>query len=208
VIIAVLTASLVVLVAVPAVRRLRPALRTHPSDDERDRHPREAISDYASALDAIARQVRSGSTLTGAIVDEVGGLAPFDTLVDRLATGSSLTQALTAIEPNSPDIALTAQALSATAHLGGPIAATLDEAAAVLRERAAARAERRVQAAQAILSARVLTIVPLGFAGWSAIAGQRVRDVYLSTAGGICALCGLTLNLAGWRWMKKIVGPA
>jgi tight adherence protein B len=207
-IIAVLTAALVVLFAAPAARRLRPALRPRPSEYERDRHPREATSDCASVLDAIARQVRSGSTLTGAIIDEVGGLAPFDALVDRLAAGSSLTQALATIEPNDPDLALTTQALSATAHLGGPIAATLDEAAAVLRERAAARAERRVQAAQAILSARVLTIVPLGFAGWSAIAGQRIRDVYLSTAGGICALCGLTLNLAGWRWMKKIVGPS
>ncbi len=112
------------------------------------------------------------------------------------------------IEPRDSDLALTVQALSAASHLGGPIAATLDEAAAVLRERAAARAERRAHAAQARLSARVLTIVPVGFAGWSVVASQRTRDVYLSSAaGGLCALCGLALNFAGWRWMHRIIDP-
>ena len=100
------------------------------------------------------------------------------------------------------------QALSATAHLGGPIAATLDGGAAVLRERAAARAERRAHASQARLSARVLTIVPLAFAAWSALASQRTRDIYVTTrAGGVCAVCGLALNLVGWRWIKRIIGP-
>ena len=105
-------------------------------------------------------------------------------------------------------VALTVQALAATAHLGGPIAATLDEAAAVLRERAAAHAERQAHGAQSRLSARVLTVVPVGFALWSAVASQRTRDVYVATtAGGICALCGIALNLAGWLWMRRIIGP-
>ena len=107
------------------------------------------------------------------------------------------------------DSALTLQALSATSHLGGPIAATLDEAAAVLRGRVAARAERWAHGAQARLSARVLTIVPLGFALWSATTSQRTRDVYTSTAAGaVCAICGLALNLIGWRWMRRIIGPS
>ena len=41
----------------------------------------------AAVLDAIARQVRSGSTLTGAIVEEVGGCTPFDGMLDQLAAG-------------------------------------------------------------------------------------------------------------------------
>jgi Flp pilus assembly protein TadB len=60
--------------------------------------------------------------------------------------------------------------------------------------------------AQARLSARVLTVVPLGFAAWSAFGSQRTREVYVGTlAGGACALLGLLLNLTGWRWMKRIV---
>jgi hypothetical protein len=51
-----------------------------------------------------------------------------------------------------------------------------------------------------------LTIVPLGFAVWSAVASQRTRDVYVTTvAGALCAAAGLALNLIGWQWMKRIV---
>ncbi len=164
------------------------------------------IVDYPGMLDAIARRVRSGSSLTTAVVEEIDRSSPLGEVVDRLATGGALSDAFTDIDAKDSDLALTVQVLSATAHLGGPIAATLDEAAAVLRERAAARAERRAHSAQARLSARVLTVVPLGFATWSTFASQRTRDVYLATAvGGICALCGLGLNLVGWRWMKRIV---
>ena len=61
---------------------------------------------------------------------------------------------------------------------------------------------------QARLSARVLTIVPLGFASWSAVASDSTRDIYVSTlAGGICASSGLALNVLGWQWMKRIIGP-
>jgi Flp pilus assembly protein TadB len=116
---------------------------------------------------------------------------------------------LKAVDTDHGDLALTVQALSAAAHLGGPVAATLDEAAAVLRERAAARAGRRAHGSQARISARVLTVVPMGFAVWSAAASQRTRDVYISSAaGGVCAICGLALNLVGWRWMRRIIGPA
>jgi Flp pilus assembly protein TadB len=119
-----------------------------------------------------------------------------------------LTEALDELDSNHPDVALAAQALSACAHLGGPVAATLDEAATVLRERAAARAERVAHSSQTRLSARVLTVVPLGFALWSAIVSQRTRDVYLSSgAGTMCAACGLALNLIGWRWMKRTITP-
>ena len=206
-IIALLAGCLVVLIAAPA-RRLRPVFSRLQPEADRGRQFGQS-SDYASLLDAVARQVRGGNTLASAIVDEVAGFAGFHAVAERLTTGSSLTQALAAIEPRDADAALTVQALSATGHLGGPIAATLDEAAGVLRERAAARAERWAHGAQARLSARVLTVVPLGFAGWSAVAGQRTRGVYLSSvAGGTCALLGLLLNLVGWQWMKKIIGPA
>ncbi len=206
---ALLAGSLIGLIAVPAARWLRPASRHVRSATTRRRPEAEPIDDYAALLDALARQVRSGSTLASAIVDLVDGFPMFAEIPRRLDAGTSLARALEGVEPRDADSALTLQALSATSHLGGPIAATLDEAAAVLRGRAAARAERWAHGAQARLSARVLTIVPLGFAGWSALASQRTRAVYLSSsAGGVCALLGLVLNLAGWRWMKKLIGPA
>jgi tight adherence protein B len=193
-----------------AGRFLQPAPR-HPSSRPRNRRWRQArhlTADYAPMLDAIARQVRSGSSLTAAIVEEVDGSSPLGAISERLSAGGSVVDVFAEIVPSNADLALAVQALSATAHLGGPIAATLDEAAAVLRERAAARAERRAHGAQARLSARVLTIVPLGFAVWSAVASHSTREIYVSTpAGGICALSGLALNVLGWQWMKRIIGP-
>jgi tight adherence protein B len=201
-------AVLVALIAARAGRHLLPGSRR--IEPRRvARWSRIAIADYPGLLDAIARRVRSGSSLTTAVIEEIDRSSPLGEVVDRLAAGGSLSAALDGVVPTDTDLALTVQVLSATAHLGGPVASTLDEAAAVLRERAAARAERRAHGAQARLSARVLTVVPLGFATWSAVASQRTRDVYLSTvAGGICALCGLALNVVGWRWMKRIVSSA
>jgi Flp pilus assembly protein TadB len=209
VLVGVLVGMLVVLMMAPAASRLRhPPRGARASDCRRHSRLRPPPTDYAALLDAIARQVRSGSSLANAAIDEIDPTSPLVDVVDQVAAGRSFADALAAIAPRQADLALTVQALSATAHLGGPIAATLDEGAAVLRERAAARAERRAHASQARLSARVLTVVPLAFAAWSALASQRTRDIYVTTVtGGVCAVCGLALNLVGWRWIKRIIGP-
>jgi Flp pilus assembly protein TadB len=208
---ALLVAALAALIATPIAGRLLrpgPRLASSPARSRLSRSSRHLGPDYASVLDAIARQVRSGSSLAAAIVDEVEGSPPLGAIADRLTDGGSLGEVLAELVPSDADLALAVQALSATAHLGGPIAATLDEAAAVLRERAAARAERRAHSSQARLSARVLTIVPVGFAAWSAVASHSTREIYVSTfAGGICAFSGLALNVVGWQWMKRIIGP-
>jgi Flp pilus assembly protein TadB len=207
---AVSVSVLALLIALRASNALRPGAR--PLHAQRSRpwsRSRQATPDYASLLDAIARQVRTGSSLTNAALDEIKPFSPLGDVVEQVRSGGSLSEILTTVNTSQPDLALAVQALSAAAHLGGPIAATLDEAASVLRERSAARAERRAHGAQARLSARVLTIVPLAFAVWSAVASERTRDVYVSTAaGGICASCGLALNVLGWRWMKQIIGSA
>jgi Flp pilus assembly protein TadB len=204
--IAALVAVLVVLIVARAGSRLRTSPRR---PTERRRRSPAHPPDYASLLDGIARQVRSGASLTSAAIEEIDRSSPLNPVLERLEIGDSLTDALKAVDTDHGDLALTVQALSAAAHLGGPIAATLDEAAAVLRERAAARAERRAHGSQARISARVLTTVPIAFAVWSATASQRTRDVYISSAAGVvCAICGLALNLVGWRWMRRIIGPA
>src|SRR3954447_22076098 len=187
-------ALLSALLVARATRRLRVTPRPPPPPGYPGRRRRrrrvERNYDYAPMLTAIARQVRSGASLTAALIDETDPSTPFGAIVVRLGDGAPLSEALTAVQSHDAAVALTAQALSACAHLGGPVAATLDEAAAVLRERSAARAERIAQGSQARLSARVLTIVPLAFALWSAVASQRTRDIYLaSAAGAVCAGC-------------------
>src|SRR3954471_1332097 len=203
---AVCAALLSALILARATRRTRvtPRISQPRGRPGRRRRRVERNYDYAPMLTAIARQVRSGASLTAALIDETDPSTPFGATVERLRDGASLTEALTAVESHDAAVALTAQSISACAHLGGPVAATLDEAAAVLRERTSARAERIAHGSQARLSARVLTIVPLGFALWSAIASERTREVYLSSsAGAVCAACALALNLVGWKWMKR-----
>jgi len=208
---AVSAAALVALIAARVSRPLRVAPRRTmppPSGRRRGRRPAPTNEHYAALLTAVARQVRSGASLTSALLDEIDPTIALGDLATRLVAGASLAEALAGFQPDDADAALTVQALSASAHLGGPVAATLDEAAAVLRERAAARAERAAHSSQARLSARVLTIVPVGFALWTAITSQRTRDVYLaSVAGGVCAVCGLLLNVLGWQWMRRTIGP-
>ena len=82
----------------------------------------------------------------------------------------------------------------------------IDAAASVLRERDAVAADARAHSAQARLSARVLTVVPLAFAAWSAATDERVRHTYLATSvGALCIAAGLALNTVGWWWMRRIV---
>jgi tight adherence protein B len=164
--------------------------------------------DCAALLDALSRRVRTGSSLSAALIDEARRGGPFVAIARSVEDGASLADALESVRPVDADTALAVQALRAAAHLGGPVAATLDAAAAVLRERAAARAERAAHSAQARLSARLLTIVPLAFTAWNAISSRATRHLYVTNmAAGACAATGILLNLAGWRWMRRIVGP-
>jgi Flp pilus assembly protein TadB len=78
----------------------------------------------------------------------------------------------------------------------------------MLRERAAVRAEAAAHAAQARLSARVLTVVPIGFAAWSATASHAFRRAVATPAGVTSAALGIVVNLVGWWWMHHIVRRA
>ena len=81
-------------------------------------------------------------------------------------------------------------------------------AAALLRERDTIRAEASAHSAQARLSARVLTAVPLVFASWSTVTSDSFRHSLATPVGSACVALGAVLNLAGWRWMRRVVGGA
>lgn len=214
-IVAALAALLTALLTAALLGRVRPrravviarSLAT-PAPASASGAPRSTSVDHSELLDAVARRVRTGSSLTAAVIDEIDRSPPLRPTAEGLRRGGTLSAALDRVHATDPDVALMVHALSAAARLGGPVAATLDQAASVVRERSAARAERRAHSAQARLSARVMTIVPVAFAGWNVISSETARAVYLtSQAGAAVAVAGVLLNIAGWRWMKKIVGP-
>lgn len=157
---------------------------------------RTTAATWAALLDTTAAEVRSGAALS----------VSWTRAVERHEPDIDPTVAVAARRtPRDADEAVVIQVIGAAVELGGPIAATLDAGAVLLRERMAARADAAAHAAQARLSARVLTAVPVVFAAWSAASSAGFRDALLGGPGTIAACLGAGLNLAGWRWMRHIV---
>jgi Flp pilus assembly protein TadB len=92
------------------------------------------------------------------------------------------------------------------ARVGGSPAAPLDRVAASLRLRAVDRQERLTNAAQAQMSARVLTLVPLAMLMLLLITDPDVRAAVAGPIGGLCVAIGLMLNLVGYAWMRHTIG--
>jgi tight adherence protein B len=94
------------------------------------------------------------------------------------------------------------------ASQGGNISESLDRAATTLRERHAVAQERHAQSAQSRLSARILTVLPIGFGGWTALTTRSVQRFLLTPAGALCLMIGLALNVLGWSLMTRVVRGA
>lgn len=165
-----------------------------------------AISDWC---DDLTRHIRSGSTLHDALLttpNDGPTARATDTLRLRLQRGSSVADAVT--DPHTdPDrnLRLVLQVIAISARLGGSAAAAIDRTGAMLRQRAADHDERQIHAAQARLSAHVLTAVPIAMLGLLAALDDDVRAAIATPIGSMCVLFGLALNTVGWIWMRHIV---
>ena len=153
-------------------------------------------SEWAAFLDTTSTEVRSGSSLIAALAH---ARSRHPTLAARVFSFHGNAD---------PDLAVVAQSVSTALELGGPVAATLHHGAALLRERAAQRAEAMAYSAQARLSAKVLTAVPLVFTAWSAATSATFRRVITGSTGLTAAVAGLACNALGWWWMRHIIARA
>lgn len=205
--------------ALGGVRRL---CRSHEAKRQPD--PLE----LADALERMARLVRSGSSIASALTD-VAGAHPgsvLDAIDRRRRAGIPLPAAVAdlaagAHEPtstvNTPagarqaagaqaDRRLALAVLGAVLDGGGSSANAIDQTAATIRERAAVRADRHAHAAQARLSARIMSALPIGFTSWAILTDDRTARFVLRTpAGLVCLGTGIGLDVLGWRWMRRIV---
>ena len=193
-------------------RRVRPLLPMRGK-----RPPIPTAGEWATVLDAAAAEVRSGASLTTAWQEAQRRHPCVGTVIGAgHRAGTGVRGGVGARGPGTPgvkrrpvvvpaDEAVVVQVLGAAAELGGPVAATLDAGASLLRERVAAREEALAHSAQARLSARVLTAVPVAFAAWSAVGSASFRAAVLTPAGTAAVALGGALNLAGWWWMRRVV---
>ncbi len=168
-----------------------------------------SATNLAGLLDDIARRCGSGDSMATAFVDALktsSVATAFEVAIIALSRGATIDESLAAVAATSADQRLAIHVLQLCAAQGGAVTESLDRAAATLREREAMAAERRAQAAQARLSAHVLTLVPLGFAVWTLATSPTVARFLATQIGLGCVGVGVALNIVGWRLMNRAIG--
>ncbi len=194
-----------------ADRPIRLVGRTQPECARRE--SAEPALDAAAFLDVADRHLRLGSSLRGAIqstVRESRSTALADSLRVLLLhcrTGAPLDdpEVLEDAARRSTDEAFLIRSLVAAAAGGAGASFALQRASWALRERHAIRTERRMFAAQAVFAARVLSWLPVIFGVLMSITNSSVRAAYFGGPIGLfCVVVGVTLNLVGRRWMRRI----
>ena len=168
-----------------------------------------AVTDF---LDAIARDVRSGFSLASSFVqcsdqqlDDNHWSQP---VAQQCLRGVVLADALVecALPTWTPEIRFASRTLAVASAGGAGVAPALEHSASVLREQQGLMLDRDVQAAQAHLSTKVLTWLPIAVFAWIAITDPVARSFLLSTPVGMCCVAtGIALNVSGRKWMSHVV---
>jgi tight adherence protein B len=131
-----------------------------------------------------------------------------DDLRRRLDRGRSVIAAIGSapLSDEGPSLRLALGVIATAAQLGGSPAQAIDRTATTLRQRAADADERTVHAAQARLSAHVLTALPIAMLLLLLVTDSDVRAAATSRLGAACIAVGLSLNMVGSIWMRRIIG--
>ena len=168
-------------------------------------------SSVADFLDAIAREVHSGYSLTLAFVNTAERFPNLAWWTEPIAVqcirGHSLANAIADTTPANwtADIALATRTLSVASNGGYGVANTLEKSASILREREHIAHERQAQTAQIRLSTSVLSWIPLAICAWVITQQSHTRTFLLhSPLGLLCIAVGLLLNIAGRKWIARI----
>ena len=169
------------------------------------------LGSVADFLDAIAREVHSGYSLTLAFVNIAERFPNLAWWTEPIAVhcirGHSLANAIADTTPTNwtADIALATRTLSVASNGGYGIANTLGKSASILREREHIALERRAQTAQIRLSTSVLSWIPLIICIWVITRQSHTRTFLLQTPLGLmCIAIGLIFNIAGRNWIARI----
>jgi len=168
-------------------------------------------SSVADFLDAIAREVHSGYSLTLAFVNTSERFPSFAWWTEPISLhcirGHSLATAIadTSTQNWTADVALATRTLSVASNGGYGIVSALEKSASILREREHVAHERHAQTAQIRLSTAVLSWIPLVICAWVIMRQSQTRTFLLHTQLGLfCIAIGLLFNIAGRKWINRI----
>ena len=168
-------------------------------------------SSVADFLDAIAREVHSGYSLTLAFVNTAERFPSLTWWTEPISLhcirGHSLATAIADTSPQNwtADVALATRTLSVASNGGYGIVSALEKSASILREREHIAHERHAQTAQIRLSTAVLSWIPLVVCTWVITRQSHTRTFLLhSPLGLLCIAIGLLFNIAGRKWITRI----
>ena len=159
------------------------------------------------ALELTARALRSGASVLTAL-DGVAAELPETGLrpvVSRVRGGLSLSDALDGWVAGAPDRRAAAALLVLGHASGAAMAASLDRAAASLRQRQALGDEIRALTSQTRTSGMVVAAAPAGFAVIVTLVDTDAMSGLLATPAGLMSLAaGLVLEGLGLWWMARL----
>jgi len=186
---------------------------THPGRKRRFKKQAFSVAlSTADFLDAVERSIHTGHSLRAAVNDALPLLPAhmqvhFQNLALHCRIGAPLEEVLTTVSSGDTpaDVLFGIQAIVAASAGGVGMRYALERASWVLRERHSVNEERRLQSAQALFSARILSWLPLAFGTMMVATNANVRNVLFTTPiGFVCCGVGAALNFAGRWWMKKL----
>jgi tight adherence protein B len=164
------------------------------------------------ALEAVARGLRSGSSLRQAIAEAAsvtpGALGTELRLVSAASErGTPLVDALEAwgARCQRSGVRLAVAALCLGAEVGGAQARAVDGVAATLRERLAVAGEVRALTSQTRASMLVIAAAPVAFCFFASATDPRTSTfLFRSPVGLACLGAGIALDAAGGFWMQRL----
>jgi tight adherence protein B len=168
-----------------------------------------ALPDF---LTITASALRAGLPITQAIEsaarESAGELGrQLTRALQEMALGSSLDVALRGISERteSEDFAWLVTAIDVQRRVGGNLSEILDVAATTVRARLELQQEVKTLAAEGMLSARVLTALPVGLFTFLVVTRRDFVAPLWESGIGIVILVGATiLMIAGFKWIQRL----
>jgi len=164
------------------------------------------------ALEAVARGLRSGGSLRQAVAEAASATpgtlgAELQVVAAAADRGTPLVAALEAWGERRPrpGVRLAVAALCLGAETGGAQARAVDGVAATLRERLAVAGEVRALTSQTRASMLVIAAAPVAFCAFASATDPRTSTfLFRSPFGLTCLVAGISLDVVGGLWMRRL----
>lgn len=179
----------------------------------RRRAAQQLAADLPGALQLMAQALRAGMNMLQAlqlVATQTHGVMAMlcAEITQAVATGRSLSQELqrVAAEWPNPDLQLMTLTTVALGESGGNLAQALTRLGAGMHQRRQLQRRVRVYATQGMVSAAVITALPLLLCGVMALGMPRlVAPLWQTPLGWAVLALALLLQTLGLLWMRRIM---